>query len=72
MAYFPGSYNAARPVYRGVLRENRFPRYVCTHADHENFAKARECAGVAHRMIKQDNTLPAGWVPWSPETNYAS
>lgn len=64
MTLRPGSYNAARPVWRGVIRQDGYPWYVCNHNDHPEQRHATECARKAHELIKSspvDQPLPDGW-----------
>ncbi len=77
MALIAGSY--AVSVYHGVLREDRYPAYVCTHS-HPTRPEAQECSRVAKPLIREIEaihanpkltdkqkaafTLPSGWKPF--------
>lgn len=61
MALRTGTYNAARPVWRGILREDSAPAYVCEHSGH-GVREAKECARQALAQVKATNTLPDGWL----------
>lgn len=63
-----GSYNASEPKWRGVIRQDGWPWYVCIHNDHHKPSDARACADAALPTLKaRDHTdpgapLPDGWV----------
>ena len=63
-----GSYNAQRPVWRGVIRNEGWAWYVCTHNTHDRPSDARACAQTALPALRvrdhQDPTapMPEGWV----------
>jgi hypothetical protein len=67
-----GSFNYAKPIWRGVIREGSYPRYVCTHLygdeKHPDQAAATRCARGALLGIKRANTLPAGWTEYDAES----
>jgi hypothetical protein len=65
----PGSYDANPPLYRGVIRNDSFPWYVCIHNDHDTTREARACAADALAQIKAapDNAPPPdGGGRWEP------
>ena len=41
-----GNYNAAKPVWRGVIREDSSPWYTCTHDGHRSPAEAAVATGL--------------------------
>lgn len=62
-----GSYNAARPQWRGVLRESSFPVARCVH-EHEDQPSATECAREAAAALKaKPDVLPVGWINYDPD-----
>jgi hypothetical protein len=67
MAYRAGSYDAAKPIWRGVIRDDSYPAFVCNHDDHKNQREATVCSRAALAQIKKDNSLPPGWVEWNKE-----
>jgi hypothetical protein len=62
-----GSFDDTTPVWRGVIRHNSFPWYVCTHRDHPNQREATACARQALPTLKARDhkdpkaPLPEGW-----------
>ncbi len=69
-----GSYNAARPRWRGVLREDSYPAMVCTH-QHRDQAEATRCARDALAAVRAAGVhgpLPAGWLAWDPSMALAA
>jgi hypothetical protein len=64
MTYRPGCYDRNRPDWRGVIRDDSYPAFVCLHTGHQSSAEARECAKQAMAQIRADNTLPAGWAKY--------
>lgn len=62
-----GSYNAREPDWRGVIRDNGWAWYSCTH-HHADQAAATRCARAALPALKardhQDPAapLPEGWT----------
>lgn len=67
MALRAGSYNAEKPRWQGVIRDDGFPLYVCYHwgeSGHAGPQEARECAKRALAYIKAHNKLPTGWAPY--------
>lgn len=78
MTLRPGSYNASRPRWRGVIRGDGYPWYVCVH-EHESQREATACAKAAREAIKgtpldarfgvvaptADCPLPEGWEVFS-------
>jgi hypothetical protein len=68
MAMRAGSYNAARPAWRGTIRDGSYPRYVCTHTHHGSQPEATACARAALAAIRATpGRLPAGWIAYRPE-----
>jgi hypothetical protein len=63
MAMRAGSYNAARPWWRGTIRDGSYPAYVCTHTNHKSQPEATACARAALTVIRA-GTLPAAWIPY--------
>jgi hypothetical protein len=69
MTIRPGYYDASRPRLRGVIRNDSYPWYVCTH-DHANQRDAQQCARDAIAVVKEKDPqnkglrtadLPEGW-----------
>jgi hypothetical protein len=56
-----GSYDRSKPDWRGIIRDDGWPVYVCLHTNHEGREAATKCARGALPKIK-DGTLPAGWT----------
>ncbi len=77
-----GSYNAAHPQWRGVIRDGSYPAYVCVHTSHATQPDATACARTALARLKAASTnatsagagadtvgvLPQGWIPYRPGT----
>ena len=73
-----GSYNAAAPQWRGVIRDGSYPAYVCVHTSHATQPEATACARAALPTLKAANAnttgtntdpvLPAGWIRYRPGT----
>ncbi len=64
-----GSHNAAKPIWRGVIREDSYPRYVCVHSNHSSQPEATACARAALAVIRATSgPLPRGWVAYRPPT----
>jgi hypothetical protein len=62
-----GSYNAAVPQWRGVIRDGSFPVYVCAHTDHATQPEATACARAAMAAVRSAaGILPAGWIRYQP------
>lgn len=60
-----GSFDAAKPDWRGVLRHEGYPWYVCRHIrTHDNASSARECARKAQEWMKDNDGLPDGWITY--------
>jgi len=59
-----GSFDANKPDWRGVIRENGYPWYVCYHRDHLSTAEARKCARDAMEWMKENEGLPEGWITY--------
>jgi hypothetical protein len=61
-----GSYDSARPQWRGVIRQEGTPWYICEHK-HKGSRDSRACAAAALPALKardhQDPQapLPEGW-----------
>ena len=69
MAMRAGSYNAAPPQWRGVIRDGSYPRFVCVHPNHDTQPHATACARAALATIRATTgPLPAGWIPYQPTT----
>lgn len=62
MTLRPGSFNATRPSFRGIFREDSLGRYMCMHTGHEDARAARRCADEAIGQFKATGVLPAGWA----------
>ena len=68
MALRPGSYNAASPDWRGVIRQDGLGWYHCTHRDHRSQREATACARQAFPAIRDrdpedpEARLPEGWT----------
>ncbi len=56
-----GSYNAAKPKWRGVIRQGGYPVAVCIHP-HPDQAHATACGRDAAKVFKAIGTYPAGYV----------
>lgn len=65
MTLRPGSFNARKPVWRGVLRDDGIPCYVCSHDDHEDQRAATACARSAAVQLREHITLPPHWGAWN-------
>jgi hypothetical protein len=67
-----GTYNANQPSWRGVIRDDGFPWYVCTHRNHADDRDAKRCAREALPALKNrdhanaDAPLPDGWRVYVP------
>ena len=63
-----GSYNANRPDWRGLVRNDGSPWYECLHTHHCDARDARDCARqalaalVARQGMDPKPPLPEGWV----------
>lgn len=67
MAMRAGSYNAAPPQWRAVIRDGSYPQYVCVHTDHACQPEATACAKAGLAAIRAaQGTLPRGWIPYRP------
>jgi len=70
-----GSYDAAKPIWRGVIRGDKYPCYVCMHRDHASPEEARQCARAALPVVKTvwlgkvNAPLPEGWRAWHREVD---
>lgn len=64
MTLRPGSYDAAPPVWRGVIRLDSFPAYVCVHNDHPDQRAATKCARAAYAQLRDEGTLAEGWYEY--------
>lgn len=67
-----GSYNAEKPRWQGVIRNDSWPAYVCYHwgeNEHPDPRSARDCAKRALAYIKANNQLPEGWAPSESDKN---
>jgi hypothetical protein len=62
-----GRYNANTPAWRGIIRDDGYPWYVCIHTDHDE-RTSRECAKKALPALKArdpedaEAPLPEGWI----------
>jgi hypothetical protein len=62
-----GSYNAAKPRWRGIIRNDGAPWYGCWHSDHHTPKEARACADRALPAVKEfvktdgKTPFPDGW-----------
>ena len=66
-----GSYNAATPQWRGVIRDGSYPAYVCVHTGHATQPDATACARAALPALRaagSGGVLPAGWIRYQPAT----
>lgn len=62
-----GSYDKARPDWKGLIRDDSYPVYECYHwgeEAHKNPKQARECAAKALAYIKEKKKLPKGWTAY--------
>ena len=67
MAMRAGSYNAARPWWRGTIRDGSYPVYVCIHTNHDPQPDATACARAALAAIHATpGQLPDGWLRYTP------
>jgi len=66
MAIRAGSYDGHRPWWRGVIYEDSWGIWACTHRDHEIRSDATRCSRKAlaeHRAeFASDEGIP-GWEP---------
>jgi hypothetical protein len=61
-----GSFDNAKPDWRGVIRADSYPWYVCYHHDHDNAASARECARAALEWMKANpKVMPDKWITYT-------
>lgn len=60
----------SRCTYYGVLRDARYPFYLCVHR-HETIEDARQCARDAKAYLDEHaaegSPLPRGWVNYGLE-----
>ena len=62
-----GSYNATRPDWRGIIRQDGWGWYRCTHRNHDGPQAARDCARAALPTLQARDhqnpaaPMPAGW-----------
>jgi hypothetical protein len=67
-----GSYNAATPQWRGVIRDGSYPADVCVHTGHASQPDATACARAALATLRAGDVsggaLPAGWIHYQPGT----
>ena len=78
MALRPGSYDATTPSWRGVIYENSWGIFRCTHKDHDTQREATRCARAAYAEFKglfARDECPVDWEPIgrgdAPETGQA-
>jgi hypothetical protein len=62
----PGSYNASRPRFRGVIRGDGYPWYACAHTTHERQREATACSKAAREAIRGTLWESGGPDPGSP------
>jgi hypothetical protein len=70
-----GSYNARRPDWRGIIRQDGWGWYRCTHTSHGAPDAARDCARAALPVLRErdhhnpEAPMPEGWevIPASGE-----
>jgi hypothetical protein len=64
-----GYYNAAKPRWRAVVRNDGYPWYVCLH-EHVDGPEATRCARTDLAAIKLASDgkgpWPEGWVTFEP------
>lgn len=66
MALRAGSYDATKPLWRGVIRENSYPAFTCIHKDHPDQRAATQCAREALSYYRDHNgVLPNGWTAYT-------
>lgn len=64
MALSVGSVSVS--IFHGVLREARYPRYVCIHR-HNSRSEAQQCARAAKEDLKRyPQEIPGGWGAYDP------
>jgi len=62
-----GSYNANPPDWRGIIRDDGWGWYRCTHSHHTDTREARNCARAALPALRErdhqnpDAPMPEGW-----------
>ena len=62
-----GSHNAAQPLWRGVIRDDGYPAYVCVHRNHASQPEATACArGALAALHATPGQLPTGWTHYTP------
>jgi hypothetical protein len=59
-----GSADASKPDYRGLIRHDSSPWYICYHNTHGETAEARQCARKAIAWMKTHEGLPEGWITY--------
>src|SRR2546430_10553780 len=69
MAMRAGSYNAAPPQWRGVIRDGSYPRFVCVHPNHDTQPHATACTRAALVAIRATTGPLPGGGPAVPPTN---
>jgi hypothetical protein len=63
-----GSYNARQPEWHGIIRQDGWPWYRCTHRNHGDPRDARDCARAALPALRErdhsnrEAPMPEGWV----------
>jgi hypothetical protein len=67
-----GSFDAAKPDWRGVIRHEGYPWYVCTHRDHGGSAEARQCAREALEWMRANDGLPEKWITYKSYKEFFS
>jgi hypothetical protein len=61
-----GSYNATKPDWRGVIYQDSWGVFRCTHRDHAYQQEATRCARAAyveHKEMFKADQCPPGWEP---------
>jgi hypothetical protein len=68
-----GSYDFSAPKWRGIIRQDGSPWYVCMHSNHKKQSDAKACSAAALPAIKArdhkdpDAPLPEGWFVYIRE-----
>jgi hypothetical protein len=61
-----GSFDSSKPDWRGLIRNDGMPWYVCYHIrKHQTRAEAQQCAKSATQWMKDNpDRLPDMWITW--------
>jgi hypothetical protein len=62
MALRAGSYNSTAPWWRGVIYEDSWGVWACTHRDHDVQQDATRCGRNGLAVLKDTGSVPEGWV----------